>query len=82
MKEIFGDGNSRSFIAMIYFQKMGILLKQPIITFKVPMPLFTEVEKFLKFIWKCKRIWIAKASQRTRNIIADFKLLCERTIIG
>jgi hypothetical protein len=50
------------------------------ILIKIPMALFTETKKFtIKFIWKHKRLQIAKAilskKSNTRSItIPDFKL--------
>ena len=60
------------------------------IPINLPMALFTELEqKFFKFVWKCKRTWIAKGTLRKKNSwrnqltsgIPDFRPYDKTTVI-
>ena len=45
------------------------------IPIKIPMAFFIELEqKFFKFVWKCKRPWIAKTILRKKNRAAGIRL--------
>ena len=57
------------------------------ISIKLPMAFFTELEqKYLQFVWKHKRLWIAKAilKRKTPEAIrlTDFKLCYKDTVIN